>query len=562
MRYPTIPVRKTWIRSLDAFAGLNREPRPEAGEFTYMENLTSQAYPLLTPRSKRGVYAKPASPQGLIAMDKLCYVDGADFVMGQERIAMGLSVQPEDCPKRLQAMGAYVIILPDRKYINTLAPEDRGDIEAVFSGGNVTASLCREDGAALENVAVGETAPEAGLWLDTAGERPVLRQFSESQGQWAEIAAFTALEAPGIGAGFFPGDTVKIMGQLRQVTGAEENKLTLEGAMEPGTLESVEISRKMPLMDFITESGNRLWGCRYGSDREGNFVNEVYASKLGDFRNWEAFEGLSTDSYAVSFGDAGPFTGAAAFLGCPLFFRENCIHKVYGTEPASYRVQTTHCQGVQAGSEGSIARVGNYLIYKGRDGVYSYDGAFPSDISRELGREYRHSAAAGALADRYYISMAEEGGYALYVWDASLRLWHREDSLRCSHLAAFNGEIYAVDRDSQNILGLLGTGEQEREVKWEAELAPFGLEDSRQKQISRLVLRLSMEKDARLECLARYDDEEVWHSLCMIFGTDLRSFRLPLRPRRCDHMRLRFRGTGPVKIYSVAQVYEKGSDCT
>ena len=77
-----------------------------------------------------------------------------------------------------------------------------------------------------------------------------------------------------------------------------------------------------------------------------------------------------------------------------------------------------------------------------------------------------------------------------------------------------------------------------------------------------LVLRLSMEKDARLECLARYDDEEVWHSLCMIFGTDLRSFRLPLRPRRCDHMRRRCRGTGPVKIYSVAQVYEKGSDCS
>lgn len=561
MRYPTIPVRKAQIRSVDQFAGLNREPRPAAGEFTYMENLTSQAYPLLTPRSKRGVYAKPASPQGLIAMDRLCYVDGADFVLGQERISMGLSVQPEDCPKRLQAMGAYVIILPDRKYINTLSPEDRGDLEAVFSGENVEAALCREDGTLMEDVALGDTAPEAGLWLDTSTDSPVLRQFSEAQGQWAELGAFTALSAPGIGGGFFPGDTVRLNGGLWQVAAVQEDRLVLEGAMEPGTLEKLEISRKMPLMDFITESGNRLWGCRYGTDRDGNFVNEVYASKLGDFRNWESFQGLSTDSYAVSFGETGPFTGAAAFLGCPLFFREDCIHKVYGTEPAAYRVQTTHCQGVQAGSERSIARVGNGLLYKGRDGIYSYDGSLPSDISRELGREKRWNAAAGALGNRYYISMAEEEGHSLYVWDASLRLWHREDGLNCSHLVSFDGEIYAVDRSSQNILGLLGTGEQEQEVKWEAELAPFGLEDVYRKHISRLVLRLSLEKGARMECLARYDDEDTWHTLCMIFGTDLRILRLPLRPRRCDHMVLKLRGAGTVKVYSVARIYEKGSDC-
>lgn len=560
MRYPTIPVRRVKIRSVDSFGGLNREPRPGAGEFTFMENLTSQAYPLLTPRSKRGVYAKPASPQGLIAMDRLCYVDGADFVMGQERISMDLSVQPEDCPKTLQAMGAYVIILPDGKYINTLNPEDKGDIEAVFSAESITAALCREDGETLENVTVGDAAPEEGLWLDTSESLPVLREYSQSQGQWGEITAFTSLSAPGVGAGFFPGDTVRIFGALWQVAAAEENKLVLQGAMKPGPLENPEIARRMPRMDFITESGNRLWGCRYGPDRKGNFVNEVYASKLGDFRNWETFQGLSTDSYAVSFGDAGPFTGAATFLGSPLFFREECIHKVYGTEPASYRVQTTHCQGVQEGSDKSIARVGNCLIYKGRDGVYSYDGAFPSDISRELGREKRHSAAAGVLGNRYYISMAEEEGHSLYVWDASLRLWHREDSLSCSHLVGFGGEIYAVDRSSQNILGLLGTGEQEQEVKWEAEFAPFGLEDVQHKHISRLVLRLSMEKGSRMECLARYDDEDTWHSLCMIFGTDLRSLRLPLRPRRCDHMVLKLRGAGNVKLYSVARIYEKGSD--
>jgi len=567
MRYPKIPGRKIFIESLIRFDGLNRQPRPGSGEFTHMENLTVQAHPLITPRPRRGVYAKPASPQGLIGRDELCYVDGPDFVIGKVRIPMELSVQPRDCPKQLQAMGTWVIILPDRKYINTLDPAQWGNLEAVYSGRGAQIQLCREDGQLLENVHIGETAPEEGLWLDTGGEEYVLRQYSGSQGQWAQLSCFVKLSAPGIEAEFFPEDTLWVSGcgaldGLRQVAACLEDALVLEGAAEPGEVTGpLEVARRVPVMDFITECDNRLWGCRYGPDRQGNFVNEVYASRQGDFRNWESFRGLSTDSYAVSFGEPGPFTGAASHLGYPVFFREEAIHKIFGAEPASYRVQTTHCPGVQAGSHRSLALAGHLLVYKGREGIYAYDGSMPVDISRKLGPGRRWDAAAGAVGQRYYISMAEETGRSLYVWDSGLGTWHREDSLHCSHFCALDGELFAIDQSSRNILGLLGTGEPEEEVCWEAELAPFGLEEPEQKHIARLVLRLSMAAGSRLECLARYDEEDRWHTLCMVFGTELRSLRLPLRPRRCDHMTLRLRGTGPVKIYSIAKIYEKGSDC-
>ena len=344
MRYPSIPGRRVFVEPLTRFGGLDRRPRPAPGGFTYMQNLSGLAWPLITPRPKRGVYARPASPQGLIAGDVLCYVDGPDFVIGEQRFPMELSVRPEDCPKRLQAMGTRVIVLPDRKYIDTLHPEDRGSLEAVFSGTGVPAELCREDGAALEGVTVGDTAPAEGLWLDTGGEAPVLREYSRSQGQWGERSCFVKLTAPGIGTGFFPEDTVRVRGcggldGLRRVVLAREDALVLEGAAVPGEIaDTLEVARRVPLMDFITECGNRLWGCRYGPDRDGAFVNEVYASLQGDPRNWESFRGLSTDSYAVSFGEPGPFTGAASFLGCPVFFREDALHKVYGTEPGTYRV--------------------------------------------------------------------------------------------------------------------------------------------------------------------------------------------------------------------------------
>ena len=566
MRYPRIPGRKVYTQTLTRFGGLDRQARPGAGSFTHMENLSARKWPLIAPRPRRGIYARPASPQGLIGGDVLCYVDGADFVIGEQRIPMGLSVRPEDCPKQLRAMGTRVIILPDGKYIDTLDPEQRGDLEAVFRGTKLPAELCREDGTVLEDVTVGETAPETGLWLDTGGEAPVLREWSESQGQWGERGCFVRLSKSGIGEGFFPEDTVRVAGcggldGLRRVARVTEDALVLEGAMAPGTAEEAEIARRVPRMDFVTECGNRLWGCRYGPDREGNFVNEVYASRLGDFRNWESFRGLSTDSYAVSFGEPGPFTGAASFLGSPVFFREEAIHKVYGTEPVSFRVQTTHCPGVQSGSHESLAQVGSVLMYKGREGVYAYDGAMPLEVSQKLGPGKGRSAAAGAIGEKYYISMAEEDGCSLYVWSADLGLWHREDSLRCSHFCALDGELYAIDQGSRNILGLLGTGEQEREVHWEAELAPFGPEEPERRHISRIVLGLTPEPGARVECLARYDGEDRWQSLGTVFGTERGSLRLPLRPRRCGRMVLKLRGTGDAGIFSVTKYFEKGSDC-
>ena len=71
--------------------------------------------------------------------------------------------------------------------------------------------------------------------------------------------------------------------------------------------------RSVPEMDFVIESGNRLWGCKYGVV-DGKAVNEIYASKLGDFKNWNCYAGRSTDSYVATRGSDGPFTGVHATI--------------------------------------------------------------------------------------------------------------------------------------------------------------------------------------------------------------------------------------------------------
>ena len=115
MQYPTLATLDNSRHMIDQFRGYNHNLRIGGGEFYDMKNMTSDHFPILAPRGKRGLYTTAASPQGMIAKDNLCYVDGTDFVMGEYRIDMGLSTAEEDCPKQLISMGAYVVIMPDKK---------------------------------------------------------------------------------------------------------------------------------------------------------------------------------------------------------------------------------------------------------------------------------------------------------------------------------------------------------------------------------------------------------------------------------------------------------------
>ena len=582
MRYPQLKPLPTSRETVDVFRGYNHNLRGSNGEFYNMQNMTSDYYPVLSPRGKRGVYAKPASPQGLIAKEKLCYVDGEEFVIGESRINMGLSTAEQDCPKELVSMGAYVIILPDKKYINTANVEDRGGIEAVFeSEGDVTFTLTRVDGTAYETQYIQKDAPEnpenATLWIDTSSTPNVLKQWSESSGQWVSmVTTYVKIQTTGIGAQFAVGDGVVIGGlkdQESQVSALEgaaivqdkgDDYLVVIGILDKTvTIQTaVTVTRTMPKMDYIIEANNRLWGCRYGLDDSGEFVNRLYASKLGDFKNWNCFAGISTDSYYANVGTDGYFTGAVTHMGSALFFKENCLHKVYGSYPAEFTVQDTACRGVQYGCDKSLAIVNEILYYKSRGAVCSYDGSLPTEISYVLGQEQYYNAVAGSHGNKYYISMEDAfGQWHLMVYDTAKGLWHREDNLHATHFASWRGEMYCVDADDRNIITMLGSGEKDEPiVEWMVETGELGVSSPDMKYISRITLRLMLEIGSEMDIYAKYDMSEEWIHSGHFRGTDLRSFSVPIRPRRCDYMKLKFVGKGPSKIYSMTKTIEQGSD--
>ena len=126
MEFPTLKQGSTSRELLTAFPGYSGCPRPAAGAFTAMENCSGEDYPLLSTRRPRGVYARPGSCTGLTAKDGLCWVDGGDFVVNGYPVSLGLT--PGE--KQLVSMGAYVVIFPDKKYINTADLTDFGNLEA------------------------------------------------------------------------------------------------------------------------------------------------------------------------------------------------------------------------------------------------------------------------------------------------------------------------------------------------------------------------------------------------------------------------------------------------
>jgi hypothetical protein len=582
MEYPTLNVKQKSRQMSDAFLGYNHNLRISDSEFYDMKNMTSDYYPVLAPRKKRGVYRDGVRATGLIAKDSLCYVDGTAFVVGDDRVEMGLS----DSPKDLISMGSYVIIMPDKKYINTVkngATYEQGNIDEIHSTTqDVTFTLCTLTGESYDGAktdAVAPTDPKDGqLWIDTSSVPHTLKKYSTANAMWVSIATtYIKIQSKGIGHNLKQYDGVKLSGITADgvtglnvshaLWGCEEDYIIVTGILDKVTTQTVAqgaitISRKMPDMDFIVESNNRLWGCKYGTNEDGAVVNEIYACKQGDFKNWNCFMNLSTDSYAVSCGTDGQFTGAIVHLGYPLFFKENCIHKVYGNYPANFQLQNTTCRGVQRGSHKSLAIVNETLFYKSGNAVCAYDGSLPVEMSTALGEIRYSDAIACAYGNKYYISMKDATGqYSLFVYDMAKSMWHKEDNIRVDGVCSYMNEIYAIDHDTKHIITMLGSGTVDgRKVPWMVETGLVGMSMPDMKYISRLLIRMSLEVGANVEVSIQYDSMGDWEQVCNMTVTSLRSFSVPIRPRRCDHFRIRIEGEGEGRIYSITRTIEQGSD--
>ncbi len=586
MHYPTLKTIPAAREAVDAFGGLNLLGDIAAGEFAAMENLSARHHPQAATARSNALAVAQAQPGSLLYKQALCYSQGSELVVGESRY--DLSLTPGE--KQLVAMGAYILVLPDKKYLNTANPDDRGSLNRSIREKYWGFAPCDAAGTLRTVKYIAAEQPsdaQAGdFWCDSSAENPVLKQLS-ADGTWQVKDSFVRLtldcyrneKYPYRGYftdNFSDGDTVELVIEGDQILNAIEEQPMAESymlrciralagpvqlklldgatAVIPGVMpytigigNYIRLGRSMPDMDFVFECGNRLWGCRYG-DQQGRFVNEIYASALGDLKNWHSFQGVSTDAYTAAVGSDGPFTGAMNYLGYPLFFKENSVHRVYGSYPAEYRIQTVPCQGVAAGAGGSLCLLGDTALYLGKHGVCAYDGALPSLISPKL-PGLAGPAVAAALGPCYYLSTPQ----GLYVYRSDYRLWHRSSPIGAAAMVSDGSRVLFYSPEEKGIWELEGGSDR---VDFSAETGIIA--GSQLQRIRSICLRYSLTGWGRV--MVEYDSSGVWLAVGELPQTKLGWSNLPLRPHRCDHFRLKLCGHGCLKLHSIIKTLEKGSD--
>ena len=187
----------------------------------------------------------------------------------------------------------------------------------------------------------------------------------------------------------------------------------------------------------------------------------------------------------------------------------------------------------------------------------------PYPIGEKLGRTRWYEASGAGYLDKYYLCMrTEDMKWSLYVYDTVTQLWHREDDSEILHMASVTGGLYMIRENGQTTLMCVGgtTGVEEEPFEWEVIFGVFGVTEPNHKYIARFNLRAQLAAKALMSLWIQYDSDGVWHHMGTMRTPVLRTFLLPVVPRRSDHMQVMLKGIGDAKIYSITRTYEGGGD--
>lgn len=551
------------------FGGLNHNPGAGDGEIYQMENLCSNYYPLVATRRKRIRIAPPASwektdppvehiiwqgkPGGMWAGRKLLWMDGTTMWYNGRESSYIFQSEEED--RSFVEMNGEIIIAPDM-----MAYKPEGD-ELTNLGASVTLT--------------GAYFKDGTLYGEDAKANTIETGYQ------------------GIADLFRVGDAITISGSIRDANNKTVIIREIEGTQlhfyensfqNTGNIlqQTITLKRVVPKLKFIFEHGNRLWGC------DGN---TIYASKLGDPRNWNVYDGLDTDSWTASTNTSDPFTGGCSYGSYPCFFKERSVCRIYGSTPSNFELIESATLGVAAGSHKSLAIAGEMLFYLSDNGICMYMGGVPSVLNRSFGTERYKNAVGGSDGLKYYVSMQERGaegekGWHLFVYDTQRGLWHEEEAKRILNFAYLKGKGNLFYLDSEGDVWAEGNhmeleeelgellenwntyGEEparlleEDDFDWSVEFTDFTDDSPNKKGVSKIQIRVDLDEGASLTVKLMMDSNGEWITPAggTVEDAGKRSYYLAIIQQRADHYRMRIEGNGGCKIYSITREYYVGSE--
>ena len=507
-----IPGANAGTTTIYQFSGLDRRARVQDGACREMRNMSTDDVPCLSPCSGRRKLTEYAAATLLLHKDgKPFVVDGTAVKFDGETVGTVTAGH-----KRSAVMNDWIFLWPDKAAFNAATGEFRSMEVHLWLGpvGFTNSTVTRRDGKA---------------WPFSVGDGVTIEGCSQTYNN--RTAVVQAVD--GSTMTFY--DNVFQYGEL----GSSTNQST-----HSWTESAVSFSRTVPDLDFVCEKDNRLWGV-YG--------NHICCSKLGDGFNWNVFNGLATDAFDVGVGSDGAFTGIAGFASYVLAFKEGCVHKVYGSKPTNFTINTSYISGVQDGCAETLRIYNNVLYYLSRDGVMAYGGGTPEPVGAQLNRAYDR-AVAGMHGAKYYLCGVSGDNAEIVVYDTEKNLWAREDETEATGFSSSAGVLYLLDASG----GLWQCG-TEGTVEWEAVFGPFENVSAGKKKSNWLALVLTAEAGAVLSVETKSDGSgwrKAWSGRAQRFDGTI---PVPFLPVRGHGFSIRLKGEGRVTLHAINRRTKEGS---
>ena len=488
-------------KMIGQFLGLNTQVVIAENEFCNTRNVSNRSFPIIESRRERGVALKNIqNPNGLLHKNGFFYVDGSKCYYEDSYVG-----EVSNSVKTLVGMGAYILIFPDKKCFNT---ETRAFVDMN--------KIYYQQGVATFS--------------------PVIHN-----------SAFTKIEIQGLSFSRF--DSVEISGCVREeynkttvINEVGDNYIIVTGSLKENFTQNsgIVIKRLVPDFDFVCESNNRLWAC-------SNSKHEIYASRLGDPFNWKNFEGLASDSYAVTVGSDGDFTGCISHMGYVLFFKENMILKVFGSKPSNFQLTPYTVAGVKKGCGKSLTIINETLYYVGVNGMECKEavGGYEDGILYLSCKVDNKNNSA--IKDRQ----------TLFTYNGEYKTWLIEDDTKFKYATNDSGKLYYIDQN--NDLKAINGDSKER-ISWLLESGNTEDGTMLNKYISKMQFNLWLEKDAKAEIYLKYDNSPEWHRIQTINSRGDKTYMIPIIPKRSHKIAYKIEGKGKFRLLGLARYISTGSE--
>jgi hypothetical protein len=481
---------------------------------------------MLATRSRRALMSPTiGNIKGFGYFDKPFWVSGTQFIYGGEykgNVSAGL--------KTFAELGQVIVIMPDKLYYN-IATDVFGGIDTIWTG-----KVQYKDGTYAGQPAIKNTLKSLGGPFPYEVMDTVVISGNTT---------YPANDKPG-------GVTVIEVSDDRLEIKFTENTFATNGSPS----ENITVSNTMPELDVLFECGNRLWGAK---------GDEVYCSRLDDFKNWHTFFGVATDSWNKASRSRGDFTAGIAYKGYPTFFKEQEMFRVYGSSALDFDLYSEGHIGVKDGAGSSLAIAAEALFYYSPDGFAVSYGGTPQLMGAPLGDNLKFAEVYGAGdSSKYWAATTNAlGEERLYVYNTLLSQWYIEDDFKTRWFDYDKGKIFAAETDGNWWL----MGEQATPLPEGAtiepafdsfvEFADFTTEDDNKRSLNKVLIEIDFPGDAAswLEVLVRYDHIGEWTSLCTVTPAEKRAHKIPVIPRRNDHFQLKLKGHGDWRIYNLTYLY-------